>query len=104
MEWIKVSDNLPVPDSPVLVAYLDERYPPHSGAKEMVYVVVRACWIPQYYMEADCYEGDDEEYNEETDTYYWPQGWYEWNECEDTHFRLPDRVTHWMLLPAAPSL
>jgi len=98
-EWVSVTVNMPVPGSPVLAVYLDERYP--RGVKKLVPVVVRACWIPEKFS-SDDYEGDDAVYDENTDEYYWPQGWYEWNETEETHFALPDTVTHWMPLPEVP--
>ena len=34
--------------------------------------------------------------------YYWPQGWYEWNDQDDTHWMIVDQVTHWMPLPSGP--
>lgn len=43
------------------------------------------------------------EYDEETDKYYWPPGWYEWNEHEEMHWAVDGVVTHWMKLPDAPN-
>ena len=39
------------------------------------------------------------DYNEKEDLYYWPEGWYEWNRHEETHWRVGETVTHWMALP-----
>ena len=101
MEWIKVTDNMPVPGIPVLAVFLDERYP-DGIKKKLVPVVVRAHWLPQWFEVAGTDDDEQSEYNEEKDEYYVPQGWYEMNEQEETHWMLPDTVTHWMPLPQAP--
>ena len=33
---------------------------------------------------------------------YWPEGWYESNEHEETSWCVDETVTHWMPLPAPP--
>lgn len=47
----------------------------------------------------------DTDYSEETDTYYWPEGWYEqadnWDEYTDIALNQGE-PTHWMPLPAPP--
>lgn len=66
-------------------------------------------WYKAYYVrhhEVNCedmgYEGDGE-YDEETDSYYWPEGWYECSsENEDTDWALGAKITHWMPLPPLP--
>jgi len=90
-KWISVKDKMPNPEIPLLVYGLNEY---KKGRR------LRACWIPQYYMSTDEseYEGTPD-YNEEKDEYYWPQGWYEWNEHEDIHFLIDFDITHWMPLP-----
>lgn len=64
----------------------------------------RAMWVPKFFKSCDDwdYEGDSE-YNEENDTEYWPEGWYEWNNHEEMHWRISDPVTHWMPLPQPPT-
>jgi hypothetical protein len=44
----------------------------------------------------------DPDYDEATDTTYWPEGWYECNENEETHWQVHEEVTHWMPLPEVP--
>lgn len=55
----------------------------------------RAMWIPKHTLEDT---GDNEgfgELNEADDTYYWPEGWYEWNHAEETHWRISEPVILW---------
>jgi len=55
----------------------------------------RAQWVPKYTLE-DCggYEGDSD-YNGEDDNYYWPEGWYEWNQNEDVHWMFSENIIGW---------
>lgn len=90
MEWIPTSDadRMPPNGTPVLASIGERMYP------------IRACWIGKFSEaigESD-FDGD-EDYDEKTDTSYWPPGWYEWNYYEDTHWRVDATVTHWMELP-----
>ena len=41
-------------------------------------------------------------YDEETDTFYCEEGWYETNEFEEVHWNIHGIVTHWMPLPEPP--
>lgn len=96
--WIPVTERLPNPGKHVLVVF---RY---STGKQ---VVIRAMHAPRHTLSEYDYgefvtEGAD--YNEATDTTYWPEGWYECNENEETHWQVHEEVTHWMPLPAAPSV
>lgn len=87
--WISVTDRLPVANQPVLAA-TDK-------------VVVRAIYVPHHTV--NCTEWDydgDVEYDDTTGDNYWPEGWYEWNECDDVHWRIGEKVTHWMPLPSVP--
>ncbi len=94
-EWIDVKNRLP-----------------KSGVPVIVFVVVgdktrrlRALYAARHTLEL----GDDQEpwgddcYDEETDTYFCPEGWYEYNEFEDTHWHIDGTVTHWMPLPDPPT-
>jgi hypothetical protein len=97
-DWVPVSERLPKPGKYVLAVF---RY---STGKQ---VVIRAMHAPPKTLSEDDYgefvtEGAD--YDEATDTTYWPEGWYECNENEETHWQVHEEVTHWMLLPAAPSV
>lgn len=74
MDWIPIADRLPKPGMPVLVA---------CGKKAL-----RAAHAPHLTLDCDQwgeFEPDGGEYDEATDATYWPEGWYEWNEHEETH-------------------
>lgn len=87
MEWIPTADRMPVSGTPVLA---------DTGRKHPI----RACWVAKFSEEVGASDFDgDEDYDEKTDTSYWPEGWYEWNRYEDTHWRVDETVTHWMPLP-----
>lgn len=80
--------NLPPADTPVLVWL-------RSKASNTLFWA-RACYVPQFHVEEDEYPFSGEcEYNEEEDQYYWPAGWYEWNNEDDTHWLLTDEVVCW---------
>jgi len=48
-------------------------------------------------------EDDFSEYDEATDQYYLPEGWYECNEEEENHYFVHEKITHWMPLPEPPA-
>lgn len=88
-QWISVADRLPDGSAPVLAA---------TG-----HFVVRAVYVARHAQGCDdSYFDGEADYDAATDTYYWPTGWYEWNEHEDTHWSIDDAVTHWMPMPSAP--
>lgn len=84
MNWIDAAGEKPEAERPVLVVFAD------NGRVRWA----RACWVPKHTCSGE-YEGDDADYVEADDEYYWPEGWYEWNQCEETHWRLSQEVTHW---------
>ncbi len=95
-EWIAVEQQLPKPGEHVLAVF---RY--SSGSQR----VIRAMHAPHHTLSEDDWgefiTGAD--YDEATDTTYWPEGWYECNENEETHWHVTEEVTHWMPLPAPPA-
>ena len=95
-EWISVDDSEPEPMTPVLAAFREEG---RSRSR-----VIRAVWCPAKYANTEewNYLDDGAEYDEDSDASYWPEGWYEWNETEETHWMLHGYVTHWMDLPDVP--
>ena len=86
--WISVNDRMP------------EFKPVLGYAKNKI---LRVSWVPKFSEEigASDFQGD-EDFDEATDTSYWPEGWYEWNEHEEVHWFVSDEVTHWMPLPPPP--
>lgn len=66
---------------------------------------MRAFWVEHH--SVDCtgsdYDGDDIVYDEKEDEYYWPEGWYEFNEREEMHWRIEEKVVFWgaVTLPGA---
>jgi hypothetical protein len=94
-DWIPVTERLPKPGQYVLAVF---RY---STGKQ---VVIRAMHAPPKTLSEEDY-GEfltDPDYDEATDTTYWPEGWYECNENEETHWQVHEEVTHWMPLPEVP--
>jgi hypothetical protein len=65
--------------------------------------VFRACYVGEKVINCEDLGYDGEaDYDETTDNYYWLEGWYEWNDCEETHWALGWKITHWMPLPDSP--
>ena len=82
--WID-SATKPADHKPVAVIVDGERYKYWA----------RAMWVPKHSLE-DNGNGDDfAEYNEADDNYYWPEGWYEWNHAEETHWLINEPVILW---------
>ena len=94
IEWIPVSDQFPTTKLRVLAAYNDGR----------TTTTIRALHIPPKTV-IDYNDFDESEYDEETDQYYFPAGWYEAVESGEYAFvgPLDGTVTHWAQLPALPS-
>ena len=95
MNWIKCSDRMPKPNVSV-IAFV----PAYGGGDKGR--VIRAQYASPKTLEQS-YDSECGEYDDETDTYYCAEGWYETNEYEDVHWYVSDRVTHWIPLPDAPS-
>ena len=90
-EWISVKERLPKVDKPVLISAKNNYYK---------YVCVGK-WVEKYSVEDEGEEFDFADYNEENDTYYYPEGWYEciynWGDYSDVF--ISDEVIAWQLLP-----
>ena len=89
--WTKVEDGLPGPCVPKNVCI--ER----DGKR----LVVRAAYAAPKTLEMNM-ECDGGEYDEETDTYWCEEGWYEWNDQEEIHWQITARVVAWQDLPETP--
>jgi len=85
--WTPLPGTLPEPGKPVLLD-IGMEYP------------IRAMWAAKHALEVGM-EDDSGfgEYDEATDTYYCPEGWYEWNEHEETHWAVDETPTAWCELP-----
>ena len=94
--WTQVSDALPKSGVPVLACYKNI-----LGNLRRI----RACWVAAKTEEASLDYGECYEYDEETDEYYLPEGWYEcmdnWHEYSSVAV-CEGEVTHWIPLPLAP--
>lgn len=92
-QWIPVTERLPEPQLPV------SAYGINTFGKGRT---IKAKWIPKFNKEEEGDYDGDADYDEENDIFYWPEGWYEWNECEDMHFKVDFPITHWQPLPEPP--
>lgn len=94
--WIPVSEDMPKNGVPVL-AYGYNEY----GKLRRI----RADYIRPYTVE---FTGNDEgdvnfaDYDEEKNIYYIPEGWYEHNEHEETHWMIEFPILGWQPLPNPP--
>ena len=84
--WISVDARLPEPNTPVLL---------DIGKK----FTIRALWAEKHTVRVGTDVDDWGEYDEETDEYYCPEGWYEWNEHEDVHWAVSETPRAWRELP-----
>lgn len=92
--WVSIEERLPESGVPVIAAVRNS----HDKLRR-----IRAQYAAPKTLEVgDEAAVDFGEYDEESDTYYCPQGWYETNEYEETHWAVDGRVTHWMPLPVSP--
>jgi hypothetical protein len=97
IEWTLVSEQMPPPCKKVLAYYKNSL----RNSRRIV-----AKWVPAKTVESGV-ESDMGEYDDATDTYYDPEGWYECidNWCEYTAVKVCDvEITHWMPLPDAPQV
>lgn len=94
--WVPVSDHLPEPGKMILACY-----------KNRVgnWRIICGYWIPEKFSESDP-DSEIGEYDEASDTYYDPAGWYEcidnWDEYRSIMVD-EEKISHWMPLPAPPN-
>lgn len=96
-EWISVEERLPERETEVLIATIS-RYS-HKGITTAMY---EDGTMPE---EDSSWNWEDVEmdYNEETDQYIIPEGWWEYRHYgESLNYAVDDKVTHWMPLPNTP--
>ena len=89
--WIALPGALPEPGVPVLLD-IGKEYP------------IRAMWAAKFTLPVSL-EDDSGfgEHDERTDEWYCPEGWYEWNEHEETHWRVTETPRAWAPLPPTTS-
>ncbi len=94
---VAVSERLPEPGKKVIAYYLNA-----LGNSR----TILAEWVPAKTKADDGLTDDDfAEYDEESDEYYWPEGWYEVIENWDDYgavFVNEGEITHWRPLPPGP--
>ena len=90
-QWVDVNERLPEVD---MVGGVLARYFNPLGKSR----TVRATYIPKFTVED---HGDDGEYNEADDTYYFKEGWYELCESnpDDLIYPVAGTVIEWTNLP-----
>lgn len=88
--WIALPGTLPEPGTPVLLD-IGKEYP------------IRAMWAAKHTVPAAGDDTDWGEYDEATDQYWCPEGWYEWNEHEDTNWAVSATPRAWAPLPPTTS-
>lgn len=87
--WANLPGQLPEPGKPVLLD-IGTKFP------------IRAMWAAKHTVEAGDDDTDWGERDEATDTYYCPEGWYEWNQNEEKHWAVTETPRAWRELPAVP--
>ena len=120
-----VSEPAPTPEAAPVVVPVSERLPdpvvvpvserlPEPGIKVLAHYfnalgngrTICAIWVPAKTQSDSDGEDDFTKYDEETDKFYWPEGWYEQIEnCEDFGWvRVYEgEVIYWQALPKWPA-
>lgn len=95
--WVPVTERMPASGVTVLACYTNS-----AGNVRRI----RAEWTAAKTIESDA-ESEISEYDEATDCFYDPEGWYEkidnWMDYSSVAV-VNGEVTHWMPLPAPPQL
>lgn len=98
-EWISVKDRLPESGKHVLVCCSI-----HLIGGGLSTYVCDAFHTDQKTIVCNCDDDIDMDYDEETDEFYFPVGWWEVikNWSDYSCVAIEDFVTHWMPLPEPP--
>lgn len=95
---VPVSEGLPEPNTKVLAHYFNAL---GNGR------TICAIWVPAKSRSEGYGDDDFTEYDEENDTYYWPEGWYEaienWDDLGWVAVN-EGEVAYWQPLPKWPAL
>lgn len=95
MDWIETKNKLPESGVPVLIASRNSA----GNPRRLRAIYATPLTLP---LHVDCAD-ERADYDEETDEYYCPVGWYENNEYDEVNWRVEGEVTHWMPLPDLPA-
>ena len=87
--WVAVTERLPRDEQEIILCTNDKE-------------VFRAVYVRKYQISEEEIRFDGYTDSDEFGNRYWPEGWYEWNDCEETHWKLDNDITHWMPLPDVP--
>lgn len=93
--WVACAERMPASGVTVLACYTNR-----AGNVRRI----RAEWVAAKTIESDA-DSEISEYDEATDCYYDPEGWYEKIDNWGDYSRVAvveGEITHWMPLPAAP--
>jgi hypothetical protein len=92
--WIPVSERLP--EGTVLAYYTNS----HGKGRR-----IRARYVKRFTQESEDIDNFDAQYNEDDDTYYDAEGWYElidnWGDYSSVAV-VEGEITHWQPLPPPP--
>jgi hypothetical protein len=95
--WVAVSERLPSSRVPVLARYTND----YGHGR-----TIRAWWLAKFQQESENIDNFDADYDEESDTYYDPKGWYElidnWGDYSSVAVT-EGTITHWMPMPLPPA-
>lgn len=101
MEWINVNDKFPENEKDVLICVKRKNY----DSNKYIRFVSKAFYTDgNHNTEESIYTWDNcnFDYDEETDSYIIPEGWWEAVDYSDTFGEVDDFVTHWQYLPSLP--
>jgi hypothetical protein len=99
--WIPIQEAMPKPRQRVYLVCETKR---HDGSISRFQTIAE--YIPYMTVKADEYMNDEYseyfDYNGDDDTFYTPEGFYEWQSEADIHYKISEKVTHWMPLIPLP--
>ena len=94
-EWTRIEDGLPKSGDFVLASTCSAR-----GYRQ----TIRAMYARDRDLPCNAEHSDGFGiYDETSDEFYCPEGWYEVNSFEEVHWAVDEPVTHWMTLPDPPA-